>query len=65
MMHFSNVTSQDISRLGNTMLEEQQVFLNGNQQKTMRLDFDSAQPSQAVTAILDEKLSFTIGRSGP
>lgn len=64
MMDFSNVTSRHISRLVNAMLEEQQVFLNDDQQKTMRLDFDSAQPSQAVTAVLDEKLSFTIGRSG-
>ncbi len=65
MMQFSMATSQHVSRLVNDMLEEQQVFLNDDKQKMMRLEFESAQPSQALTGILDEKLLFSMGRSGP
>lgn len=63
MIHFSNATSRHVSRLVHEMLEEQQVFLNDDQQKTMRLDYASAQPSQAMKAILDERLSFMMGLS--
>lgn len=46
------------------MLEWQQAFLNDDgQQKTMGLEYASAQPSQAVRVILDEMLSFMMGRS--
>ena len=65
MMHFSYATSRHVTRLVNNMLEEQQVFLNDDEQKLMRLEFESAQPSQALTGILDEKLLFSMGRSGP
>lgn len=65
MMHFSNATSRHVRRLIKYMLEEQQVFLNDDQPKIMRLQSGSAEPSQMVTAILDEKLSFTMRCSGP
>ena len=58
MIHFSNATSQHVSRLIQDMLKEQQVFLNEDQKKTMRLGYASAQPNEAVKAILDERLSF-------
>lgn len=64
MMRFSNATSRHVSRLVNEMLEEQQVFLNNDQQKTMRFEYETAQHSHAVTAIFDEKLSFMMGLSG-
>lgn len=65
MMHFSNATSRHVSMLVNGMLEEQGVYLDDSQQKTLRHEYGGAQPKQAMRAILDEKLSFTMGRSEP
>lgn len=65
MMHFSNATSRHVSMLVNDMLEEQGVYLNDSQQKTLRHEYGSAQPKQAMRAILDEKLPFTMERTGP
>lgn len=58
MIDFSKATSWHVSRFVNDMLEEQRVFLYDDQQKAMRLEYDKAEPSQAVTAIIDEELSF-------
>lgn len=63
MIHFSNATSRHVSSLVHYMLEEQQVFLNDDQQKTMRLGYASAQPSEAVKVVLDQRLPFMIGPS--
>lgn len=65
MMHFSNATSRHVSMLVNDMLEEQGVYLNDSQQKTLRHEYENAQPKQALRVILDEKLSFTMGCSEP
>ncbi|CAD6590276.1 MAG: hypothetical protein ASARMPRED_004707 [Alectoria sarmentosa] len=43
---------------------EQQVFLNNDQLKTMRFEYEIAQHSHAMTAIFEEKLSFMMGLSG-
>lgn len=66
MIHFSNGTSWHVCRLVKDMLEEQQVFLNDDEQNKLRHEYEyaSAQPSLAVTSILNEKLSFMRGRSG-
>ncbi|KAL9135520.1 MAG: hypothetical protein Q9175_003290 [Cornicularia normoerica] len=63
MMDYSKATSWHVSRLVHDMLDEQQVFLNDDQQKGMRLEYERAQPSQAVAAIIDEELSFITGHS--
>ena len=66
MIRFSNGTSWHVCRLVQDMLEEQQVFLNDDEQNKLRHEYEyvSAQPSLAVTSILDERLSFIRGRSG-
>lgn len=57
MMDFSKATSWHVSRLVNRMLDEQQLFLNDHQLKSMRLEYERAQPSQALAAIINEEMS--------
>ena len=56
MMDFSKATSWHVSRLVNSLLDEQQLFLNDRQLKSMRLEYERAQPSQALAAIINEEM---------
>ena len=58
MMAFSNATSWHVRRLVKSMLDEQQLFLNDCQSKSMRRDYESVQPSQASAAIINEEMPF-------
>ena len=40
------------------MLDEQQLFLDDRQSKSMRRDHVRAQPSQALAAIINEEMPF-------
>ena len=53
---FSVATSWHVSRLVKSMLDEQQLFLNDLQLKSMRRDYERAQPSQALAAIINEEM---------
>ena len=45
MMDFSKATSWHVSRLVNSMLDEQQLILNDRHFSCMRRDYKRAQPS--------------------
>ena len=65
MMHYCSATSRHVCMLVNDMLEEQGDCLTDTQEKTLWHEYDNAQPDQAMRVILDERLPFTMGRSGP
>ena len=63
MIDFSKATSWHVSRLVNSMLDEQQLFLNDRQLSCMRRDYERAQPCQALAAIVNAEIPFTTKHS--
>ena len=65
MMHFCSTTSWHVTMLVNDMMEEQGDCLTDTLKRRYFGMYENAQPDQAMRVILDERLPFTMGRSGP
>lgn len=54
----SKAISWQVSRLVNSMLDEQQLLFNDRQLESMRRDRERARPSQTLAAIINEEMLF-------